>query len=146
MSTSLDDLQSCLNHEIDLVKRFLHVLNDEALALAQPENNAVLAASTRQKNQFAQQLSDAAGIREALLAKLGLSAGKAGLDEAARQDPALQAVCDELFSLAEKARNLNVENGTVIEMYLAHNQRAIQTLRSLAGSGSLYDAKGHATI
>src|SRR3546814_10904012 len=90
MTISLDDLQSCLNHEISLVKRFLHVLDDEAQALAQPDNNAMLVASTRLKNQFAQQLSDAAGIRDALLAKLGLDAGKAGLDKAARQDSALQ--------------------------------------------------------
>lgn len=144
MGTSFVDLQHCLSNEIGLVKRFLNVLDNEAQALAQPDNNAVLVASTRQKDQFAEHLAEAATVRDAVLAKLGLSSGKEGLDQATRQDPSIQESCTELFSLAEKARGLNIENGTVIEMYLAQTQRAIHTLRTLASDGGLYNAKGHA--
>jgi flagella synthesis protein FlgN len=142
MGTSFVDLQNCLSNEIGLVKRFLDVLDDEARALAQTDNNSMLVASTRQKNQFADRLAEAASLRNAILAKLGFSSGKAGLDEAAKQDPSIKGVCDELFSLAEQARGLNIENGTVIEMYLEQNQRAIQALRTLASDSGLYNAKG----
>jgi len=144
MSTTLDDLRYCLDHELDLVRQFLDVLRDESQALAQPDNTATLAVSTRKKDHFAEQLAQAAKVRESLLAELGLDTDKTGLDQAIRQNPALEPTCAELFSLAEQARRQNAENGAIIEIYLAHNQRAIKTLRSLAGTGNLYDAKGQA--
>lgn len=139
------DLPACLEQECALVRHFIEVLRNEALALEHPRNDTALQASTQAKNQCAEDLAHASSVRDALLSGQGLPAGKPGLEAASRKDPALALRCEELLELAAEARRLNLANGAVIETYLAHTQRAIQTLRSLAGSGNLYDARGRAT-
>lgn len=139
------DLRGCLEQECAQVRHFIDVLRDEALALEHPDDNTALQASTRAKNQCAESLAQMANQRDALLARQGLPIGKQGLDASGRHDPALAPLCDELQALATEARRLNLANGAAIETYLAHTQRAIQTLRNLAGTSNLYNAKGRAT-
>jgi flagella synthesis protein FlgN len=145
MNRPATDLQTCLEQECALVRDFIKVLHDEAAALEHPGNDAALLASTQAKNQCAENLAQASGVRDALLAGHGLPAGKPGLDAARRKEPALAPLCDALLDKAAEARRLNLANGAAIETYLAHTRRAMQTLRSLAGTGNLYDARGRAT-
>lgn len=145
MDTHTADLRTCLERECALVRDFIDVLRDEALALEHPDDSAALQASTQAKNRCADDMATIAGQRDALLAEQGMPTGKPGLDAASHDDPALAQPYGELLQLADEARRMNLENGTAIETYLAHTQRAMRTLRSLAGSGSLYDARGRAT-
>lgn len=142
MSDTLAQLQSCLQTETTLVQAFISVLEAESQALTDGGDETVLSASTATKNTYAQKLADIGEQRRSLLAALGLSADKAGLDAVATQHPALQAHCQNLFTLARQASELNAANGVIIETFLAHNQQALDTLRALAGMGDLYDASG----
>jgi flagella synthesis protein FlgN len=142
MSNTLDQLQSCLQTETALVREFLVVLEAESQALTDGGDETVLGASTATKNSYALKLADIGGRRQSLLVALGHTADKAGLDAVAAQHPALHSLCQDLFTLARQASELNAANGIIIETFLAHNQQALDTLRALAGIGDLYDASG----
>lgn len=141
---SIHALQTSLQHETGLIEQFIVILEAEASTLLEPGGNEALEASTHAKNELAGQLAQASAARDALLAQLGYSAGKAGLDAAGLSSPQLQAVTGNLFELAERARQLNAANGYIIETFLKYNQQALDTLRGLAGIGNLYDASGRA--
>lgn len=135
-------LQRCLEHEIDLVRQFIGVLQSEAQALELPNDDKALKTSTNQKMHFSELLDQAAHRRRSQLKELGFSADKAGLDSAAIQHPALQAPCSLLYAAAREADSLNTANGAVIDTYLKHNQQAIDLLRNIAGPDNLYNAYG----
>jgi flagella synthesis protein FlgN len=135
-------LQNRLQQEISLVQAFIGILKEEASALEQASSDDALHATSSKKNQSADALASVAGQRNELLSRLGHGADKAGLEAAAQQHPVLNDLCVQLFDLAQRAAQLNAANGQIIETFLAHNQRALDTLRSLAGTGDLYDASG----
>lgn len=144
MSEAIQSLQRCLEQEAELVRRFIEVLRREAQALAAADQADALTATTHQKGEFARVLEQASHERRTRLGELGLEDGRAGLDAAAHMWPALQPACQALFELATQANQLNTNNGKIIDMYLQYNQRAIDTLRRLAGIDHLYDASGRA--
>ena len=142
MNNALEQLQDCLNREIDLVHEFMTVLQAEANALTETAANDALTETTRQKNQLADQVAELAETRHGLLVQLGYSADKPGLDMAVVDHPQLQESCRHLYEMAQQASELNASNGMIVDTFLAHNQRALDTLRTLAGIGNLYDASG----
>lgn len=142
MNNALEQLQDCLNREIGLVHEFIVVLQAEADALTETAANDALTETTRQKNQFADQLAELAETRQALLVQLGYSADKPGLDMATVDHPRLQESCRHLYDKAQQASELNAANGIIVDTFLEHNQRALDTLRILTGMGNLYDASG----
>ncbi len=141
---SIHALHAGLQHEIGLVGQFIAALETETENLLEPGGNDTLNESTHVKNELAEQLSLAGQARDALLAEMGHGSGKAGLEAAAQNDPETRALVATLFEQAEQARQMNASNGYIIEMYLKYNQQALDTLRSLAGIGNLYDASGRA--
>ena len=141
-SNTLAQLQSSLEHELNLVQQFLTALQKEAHVLTLPNDNDALDASTEQKNQFAEQLTQAEKIRADLLKELGYKTNKAGLLAVAADHPALHAVCENLLLATQQANELNTTNGAIISAYLEHNQQAIDTLRAIISRGNLYDATG----
>ena len=142
MNKVVSQLQQCLEQEVDLVQAFITVLEDEAQALTEAGDTDALTASTEQKNRYADQLVLVADERHSLLAQLGYSDDKAGLDAAAHDHPALHPSCQALLEKAQAASELNASNGIIIDTFLKHNQRALDTLRVLAGASSLYNASG----
>ncbi|HEY9279125.1 MAG TPA: flagellar protein FlgN [Eoetvoesiella sp.] len=142
MNTPLLRLQSLLEKELVLVQQFISVLQLEANALTQADGNEALNASTAQKNHFAALLTESETSREAQLKELGFDSGKNGLDAACAAYPELQDTCQELYALAAEANQINSANGAIIDTFLQHNQQALDTLRSLANMGNLYDASG----
>jgi flagella synthesis protein FlgN len=142
MVTPLARLLNCMQQELALVQEFIVALKAEETALTDLGNDAALSDSTARKNMCADQLAAIGQEREALLASLGYSADKAGMDAAARQHPELQAVWDDLYRNAQQASELNASNGVMIDTFLAHNQQAMSTLKAIAGISDLYDASG----
>jgi flagella synthesis protein FlgN len=138
----LRDLRTCLETEIALVHEFLAVLDVETAVLTEGRGDVALAETTARKNQYADQLATIGERRQSLLSALGYSADKAGLDAMAQDHPDLRAVCAQLLEKARQASELNTSNGIIIDTFLQHNQQALDTLRSLAGMGALYDASG----
>lgn len=142
MNNAVLNLQKCLEKEIDLVQAFIVVLEAEALALTEADATDALSDTTDQKNRYADQLMMAADERQLLLAQLGYSDDKAGLDAAANDHPQLRDHCQLLLEKAQTANDLNAANGSIINTFLAHNQQQLDTLRALSGAGNLYDASG----
>ena len=138
----LRDLRTCLETEIALVQDFLAVLDVETAVLTEGRGDAALAETTARKNHYADQLAAVGERRQSLLSALGYTADKAGLDAVAHDHPDLRASCALLLEKARQASELNTSNGIIIDTFLQHNQQALDTLRSLAGIGTLYDASG----
>ena len=138
----LAQLQRSVQNELELIQKFVLVLQSEAQILAIPNDSAALNASTAIKNQLIEQLTHAVQTRANWLKQLGYGADQSALAAAAADDPALQALCDDLISATRQANDLNMSNGIIIDTYIEHNQQAINTLRHLISSDSLYDASG----
>lgn len=142
MNNAVASLQTSLSQETGLVQEFIAVLEHEATVLLEGGDDKALGASTETKNTYADQLATAADQRQGLLTQLGYSADKAGLDALAQAHPTLLPLCRKLYEAAERANELNVSNGIIIDTFLTHNQQTLDSLRVLAGSGDLYDASG----
>ena len=142
MNHALAQLNTCLLQENELLREFIAILEAETLALTEAASEQALAESTAQKNNYAEKLAEASERRLSLLTRLGYSADKAGLDAAALEHASLQAACRQLYDRAHQANELNASNGIIIDTFLTHNQQTLETLRTLAGMGNLYDASG----
>lgn len=142
MSAPVSELHACLEEEIRLTGEFLAVLQDEAKVLEDGAAEAALAETTARKNTLAEALAAAAERRNAALAALGFEADGAGLEAAAQAHSSLAAPRRQLLEAAEQARNQNEANGRIIEVFLDHNQRTLEVLRRLTGTGEIYDASG----
>src|SRR5690606_4561640 len=101
-----------------------------------------MAISTASKNTTSDELIEVAAQRNTLLKGMGLDVDGPGLTEAASRHPALSAVRQALLDVTAQARELNEANGRIIEVFLDHNQRTLDTLRRLTGVGDIYDASG----
>lgn len=142
MNASISALLACLEKEAHLMSEFLHILQDEAKVLEEGASETALADSTARKNTTSDKLIEVAAERNSLLSTLGFEADGPGLTEAASQHPGLAAARQALLDITAQARELNEANGRIIEVFLDHNQRTLDTLRRLAGVGDIYDASG----
>lgn len=142
MNFSPASLQACLENETGLMREFLAILQDEARVLEEGAAEAALTEITARKNQAADALARAAEERNAQLAALGFGADGPGLQAAAEEHAGLSQARRELLEITGQARALNESNGQIIEVFLDHNERTLETLRRLTGVGDIYDASG----
>lgn len=142
MNASVAALQSCLEQETSQMKAFLQLLQEEAKALEDGATDNALAATTAHKNELADALTELAIQRNDLLKALGFESDGPGLSAAVAAHPSLAPMRQQLLEITAEARSQNEANGRIIEVFLEHNQRALETLRRLAGIGDLYDASG----
>lgn len=141
MSTALTPLLQCLAEQTSVVSEFVQMLEDEAHTLLEPNPHEQLSNLTQRKNTFAAQLTALDERRSECLGALGFDSGLAGIEAACAAHPELEAPFDRLFELAREASSLNTQNGQIISVFLASNQRAVDTLRNLMGE-NMYDARG----
>jgi|SRR5690606_20620228 len=142
MNSAVAKLQARLEQEAKLVGEFLAILEDEAKVLEDGAVEAALIETTERKNVAADALTDAAQERNRVLESLGFEADGPGLAAAVEAHPELASLREDLIQITERARALNESNGQLIEAFLDHNQRALETLRRLTGIGDIYDASG----
>jgi len=142
MNASLAALQACLEKEASLMREFLLILQDEAKVLEEGATEDALAGTTARKNSAADTLTEIAAQRNALLQALGFDADAPGLAAAVDANPSLSSSSQAMLDIAAQARALNEANGRIIDVFLDHNQRTLDTLRSLVGGGDIYDASG----
>lgn len=142
MNASLAALQDCLEKEASLMGEFLLILQDEAKVLEEGATEDALVGTTARKNSASDALTEIARQRNALLQELGFESDGPGLTAAAEAYPTLLAPRQALLDVAAQARSLNEANGRIIDVFLDHNQRTLDTLRRLAGVGDIYDASG----
>ena len=144
MNSRVSQLHISLEKEIELVQRFIAILQAESTALANANHDDALQSTTEEKNRYADLLAQSATGRDELLKQSGYSTDRQGIDSAMADHPALQATWVRLIELASQAKQLNAANGELIELYLRHNQTRLNALRNLTGGGNLYDANGRA--
>lgn len=142
MNASIAALQSCLEQEVSQMETFVQLLQEEAKVLEDGATEDALAGTTARKNQIADTLTELATQRNAMLKSLGFESDGPGLSAAVAAHPSLAQIRQQLLDITAKARSQNEANGRIIEVFLEHNQRALETLRRLAGIGDLYDASG----
>jgi flagella synthesis protein FlgN len=105
-----------------------------------------LAVLTPQKNQLVQKLAALAAERHRALGVAGFAASESGMAPwlAADGDAHKRATWERLLELTREAKELNRVNGMLINKHMAHNQSALNALRS-SGQGAdatVYGASG----
>ncbi|WP_269494425.1 flagella synthesis protein FlgN [Castellaniella sp. S9] len=141
MSTEAEALLHCIDRQSALVREFIQTLEDESALLLDSTPNETLEALTARKNDYAQRLGELDRERAERLARLGFGSDRDGVEAAVFAHPVLREPFDALFELAAQASELNGRNGQILDMFIASNRRALDTLRALMGE-DLYDAKG----
>lgn len=138
------DLHDHLTAELDLMQHFLFALEKENTLLLSNYHHDDLYDLTELKNSYAEQLAQAANLRDSALNALQLPAGKDGLLLAAQlHNEELGALVQQLMTLAQQGRQLNDQNGLLINTYLDYNQQALQALgQANPTAASVYDAHG----
>lgn len=141
MNTTMDQLLLCVTQQANIVRAFIQTLEEETDKLFESAPNNILIDITDRKGSYAAQLAGLDQRRAELLDALGFTSDQTGIEAACRTYPQLRGPSEELFTLAHQAGELNRHNGQIISAFLAHNQRALATLRGLMGE-DLYNAKG----
>ncbi|MCB5362810.1 flagellar protein FlgN [Pusillimonas sp. CC-YST705] len=147
MSSVLQTLETCLDRQLTLAREFLTAVQHESQLLQDPSQAELLATSTATKLSCIQRFEALENVRNQALLQLDLDASPEGLQQALRLHPSLAPLFTELQDIADQARQLNEQNGTVIQTYLRHTQHTLADLRQLTGQATepLYNASGRAS-
>jgi len=141
MKAEADALLRCVDQQSALVREFIQTLEEESALLLDSTPNEALEALTQRKNDYAQRLGELDRERAERLGRLGFASDRDGVEAAIFAHPSLREAFDTLLDLAAQASELNRRNGQIIDIFIASNRRALDTLHGLMGE-DLYDAKG----
>jgi flagella synthesis protein FlgN len=132
-------LLSQLAVEATQVQDFISVLEQERVVLGEADVEPLFALAER-KNKLADQLQKLATNRSVLLAQAGLPHTREGVETLlgdANLPPWRKFVGD-----AERAHNLNQDNGLLVTERLKHNHQALAILLSVSDQPSVYGPDG----
>jgi flagella synthesis protein FlgN len=132
-------LVSLLNAERDLIRDFITVLGQERETLSQKDMEPLFALSER-KGQLVRQLDQLSSARVALFAQAGLPHNREGIQQLLGDVGA--PAWAEYLSVAEQARNINLENGRFITERLKNNHQALAVLMAHADQPAVYGPDG----
>lgn len=134
-------LQQCVTAQVALLEEFIAQLETEGAVLLQTPSDEALRDMTLRKQDYARRLSEADAQRVHHLDALGCADHRDAVAALCTEHAGLAQAFARLWSLADQASELNHRNGHLLHTFLAHNQQALDTLRSLRSDG-LYDARG----
>ena len=135
-------LVSLVERELRRVEAFVTLLRQEQ-ALLEAGNTDPLATLAAEKSRLATELAQLCQAREGELARLGLAAGRDGMNAwCEATDASSRSRWQRLLQLGAEARNLNDHNGKLIGIRLQHNQRALAVLTAAADQASTYGPDG----
>jgi len=137
-------LYKVLMQEVQCSEHLLVCLQAERRALAGRDIDA-LQQTTQEKLQHSQQLDQLEQEREALVAALGFSAGRAGLEQcfaAFPQRADAGALWARVLTNIEACRDGNLTNGGILEAGRQHVEQALCLLRGQSASPALYNPSG----
>lgn len=140
-------LGAALGEEIGKLRQFIDLLQHEQALLTRGDTEALLPL-IEQKNGLASALGAYAQMRENELARLGLPAGRAGMEAwlARCGENAPRGDWQALLALAGQARDINAANGKLIGLHMQHNQQAFNALMGAAGRAMTYGPDGQQQI
>lgn len=140
-------LGAVLGEEIGKLRQFIELLQREQELLTRGDTEALLPL-IEQKNGLANALGGYARMRENELVRLGLPAGRAGMEAwlASGSASAPRGDWQTLLALAGQARDINAANGKLIGLHMQHNQQAFNALMGAAGRAMTYGPDGQQQI
>jgi len=136
-----------LRAELDTFREFHQLLQTEQSVLAAGDVDALMGLASRKSEQVTRLARLAQGRNHHLKAATGMS-DQLGIDAwQAKFDPQGKSgagrLWQELLDLARSARQLNEQNGALINLNLQHNQQALAVLRGAAAQTTqLYGPDG----
>ena len=135
-------LASLVERELRRVEAFVTLLRQEQ-AFLEAANTDPLATLAAEKSRLATELTQICEARENELARIGLAAGRDGMNAwCETTDAASRSRWQRLLQLGGEARNLNEHNGRLIGIRLQHNQRALAILTAAADQANTYGPDG----
>ena len=142
---SPSDLVKNLEAEIRTYQAFIQVLQTEQDALIQGDIDPLLELA-QIKSEKVVLLSQLAENRTRFLSTRGCAQEHGGMAKWLLQrngdNPQIAELWQQLLSLAEKARQLNQINGSMIDTRLRNNQQALAILQTAAKQSALYGPDG----
>lgn len=132
-----------LHRETTGLEQFIALLQDEQDLLKRGDSEPLLALVER-KNTLANQLAVQARARENACIKLGLPAGRAGMEVWLDQhgSAADRRVWERFLVLVKEAHDLNMLNGKLIGIHMQHNQHALTALLAATDRAMTYGPDG----
>lgn len=134
-------LLRCVDEQSALLDDFIRTLQAEGQLLLETPSDEALGTLTSRKNEYARRLAELDEVRAEHLTELGYSDARDSIEAALTAHPELRAAFESLWQRAGEAQSLNQQNGQILQTFIRHNQRALDTLRTLMGE-DLYDARG----
>ncbi len=138
--SALDD---CLDRLARSLEDFIKLLEQEARALSGGDSES-LAPIVDQRNLYSVRLAEHWQTLAGLL-NIPVNAGLVAFRERAYPDLRPPPAWHRLETLAREAEHRNKVNGQLLEEQMRRTQAAMQVLRNVAASQSLYGADGRVT-
>jgi flagella synthesis protein FlgN len=130
-----------LAESLGQLDHFVRLLEREQELLKQVEVEALLDL-VEQKTAAMRQLQAGENTRAQTLSRHGIDASPKGIAAwIAAQPESVRNLWQRYLTLAQRAQQLNAENGILIQTHMRHNQQALTVLMAASGP-ALYDADG----
>ncbi len=136
-----------LTKEADLVRQFVTLLEKEQTILTEGDTEELPALAVH-KEQLAETLNELARQRNEFLSSAGFQPGRAGMDawlSASAAHHGAVASWNQTVSLAERAKNLNLRNGQLIQLRMKYNAQALEILLRKENNLDLYGPDGRSS-
>jgi flagellar biosynthesis/type III secretory pathway chaperone len=136
---------AAIRDEREALIAFTGLLEAEQDALVQGDADRVAALAAQKSTQI-DLLTHLGSLRSRYLASQNLDASTEGMVAWLRRNPgfatAVKKIWQELLALAEKAKQINLNNGALIESRLQQVRTKLTVLHSAANAGGVYRADG----
>jgi flagella synthesis protein FlgN len=149
MTSNLTHLPShSLAEEKQATLRLVTVLQQEQNLLSGNGDTDEIAELIGEKARIVATMAGLADGRHKILAAAGFAAGENGMQAWLDQHgtAADKQVWEELFTLAQSARELNRVNGLLIGKQMAINQNAMNILQGKTAGGTFYGPDGQSNV
>ncbi|ASU38270.1 flagellar protein FlgN [Herbaspirillum sp. meg3] len=137
-----------LAEEKQVTSRLVATLQQEQTLLSGNGDADEIPKVINEKALIIAEMARLADQRYRLLSAAGFHASENGMQSWLDQHGAAadKGLWNELFELAQTARELNRVNGTLVGRQMAINQNALKILQGRSGGGSLYGPDGSASV
>ena len=147
MPPVVSEFQQAVSDEASLVKQFVELLAQEQEVLTKGKTDE-LPAIAQSKEKLAAELNELSRLRNGLLASLGFPSDRSGMEAWAVVNPLQKetiAAWNQTLSLAARAKELNHQNGQLIQLRMKYNCQALEILLRKENNLDLYGPDGRSS-
>lgn len=147
MAAAVSEFQHAISKEVDLVRQFVELLEQEQEVLTNGKTDA-LPAIAESKEKLAAALNELSRQRNGFLISLGFPPDRPGMvswTAANLVQTETIAAWNQTLSLAARAKDLNLRNGQLIQLRMKHNAQALEILMRKENNLDLYGPDGRSS-